>query len=118
MDAKPQIQGDRDLLFQAIINLLDNAIKYSPQAGRIELWLSQHNHQPVLSIADNGPGIPLQERENVLQRFYRMDQSRSQHGSGLGLSLVAAVARMHHATLEFGDNHPGLIVEIKFSSPQ
>lgn len=114
LDAKPQVQGDRDLLFQAIINLLDNAIKYSPAGGRIRMRLVERDKHPLMSIADNGPGIPVAERENVLQRFYRMDQSRSQHGSGLGLSLVAAVARMHNATIEFGDNHPGLIAELHF----
>jgi len=114
LEAKPQVQGDRDLLFQAIINLLDNAIKYSPEAGHIKLHLAERDHRPVLTISDNGPGIPVAERSKVLQRFYRMDQSRSQQGSGLGLSLVAAVARMHNATLEFADNHPGLIAELRF----
>jgi signal transduction histidine kinase len=116
LDAKPQLHGDRDLLFQAIINLLDNAIKYSPQAGRILMQLNEYDSHPVLSIADNGPGIPAAEREKVLERFYRMDQSRSQHGSGLGLSLVAAVARMHNAKLVCNDNHPGLIAELNFRS--
>jgi signal transduction histidine kinase len=115
LETKPQLQGDRDLLFQAIINLLDNAIKYSPPSGRIQVHLGERDNHPVLTIADNGPGIPVAEHEKVLQRFYRMDQSRSQHGSGLGLSLVAAVARMHNATIEFGDNHPGLIAELHFS---
>jgi len=114
LEATPQVQGDRDLLFQAIINLLDNAIKYSPQAGKIMFRLSKQDNKPVLTIADQGPGIPIEERDKVLQRFYRIDQSRSQHGSGLGLSLVAAVARMHNAILKFGDNHPGLIAELRF----
>lgn len=117
LEARPQVSGDRDLLFQAIINLLDNAIKYSPQAGHITMQLSERDHQPVLTISDNGPGIPVAERNRVLQRFYRMDQSRSQHGSGLGLSLVAAVARMHDAEIVFNDNHTGLIVELHFSDP-
>jgi len=116
LEANPQVQGDRDLLFQAIINLLDNAIKYSPQAGRIQLQLTTRNHHPVLSISDNGPGIPTEEHDKVVQHFYRMDQSRSQQGSGLGLSMVAAVARMHYAVLEFGDNRPGLIAELHFNN--
>jgi signal transduction histidine kinase len=116
LEAKPQIKGDRDLLFQAIINLLDNAIKYSPEAGRILLQLNEHNNSKMLVVSDSGPGIPVAERSNVLQRFYRMDQSRSQQGSGLGLSLVAAVARMHNAKLVFNDNHPGLIAELNFRS--
>ena len=113
-ESEVPVLGDRDLLFQAIINLLDNAIKYSPRNGRIRMNLGMRDHHPVLSIADNGPGIPAEESSKVLQRFYRMDQSRSQHGSGLGLSLVAAVARMHNAALEFGDNRPGLIAELHF----
>jgi signal transduction histidine kinase len=114
IDARPQIQGDRDLLFQAIINLLDNAIKYSPDAGRILLQLGERNFHAVLTITDCGPGIPIEEHSKVLQRFYRMDKSRSQHGSGLGLSLVDAVARMHNTELVFDDNHPGLIAELHF----
>jgi len=114
LDARPQVNGDRDLLFQAIINLLDNAIKYSPQAGHISMQLNERGHHSVLTIADNGPGIPVAERDRVLQRFYHMDQSRSQLGSGLGLSLVAAVARMHDAKIVFGDNHPGLVAELHF----
>ena len=114
LDTRPQLQGDRDLLFQAIINLLDNAIKYLPAGGQIRMCLGERDKHPLLSIADNGPGIPVDEREKVLERFYRMDQSRSQHGSGLGLSLVAAVARLHNATIEFGDNHPGLIAGLHF----
>ena len=116
LESKPQLQGDRDLLFQAVINLLDNAIKYSPPSGRILMQLDERDRHPVLIIADHGPGIPAAEREKVLQRFYRMDHSRSQHGSGLGLSLVAAVARMHNARLVFGDNHPGLVAEIHFNN--
>jgi signal transduction histidine kinase len=116
LEAKSKVHGDRDLLFQAIINLLDNAIKYSPRAGHIVMRLGEHNHRPVLSISDNGPGIPTEECDKVLQRFYRIDQSRSQHGSGLGLSLVAAMARMHNTVIEFGDNQPGLIAELRFNS--
>jgi signal transduction histidine kinase len=117
LESKPEMHGDRDLLFQAIINLLDNAIKYSPYAGQVLLQLSEHDHRPVVTIADNGPGIPVEEHGKVLQRFYRMDQSRSQHGSGLGLSLVAAVAQMHNVRLEFKDNEPGLIAELHFNDP-
>jgi len=68
----------------------------------------------ILRVADTGSGIPPQERENVLKRFYRLDESRNTPGSGLGLSLVAAVARLHAARLELLDNAPGLIVRISF----
>jgi len=96
--------------------LLDNAIKYSPQAGHIRLQLSEHKGYAMLKISDQGPGIPVEKREKVLQRFYRMDKSRTLPGSGLGLSLVAAVAAMHKAELIFSDNHPGLVAELRFRS--
>ena len=114
LEASPIVDGDRDLLFQAIINLLDNAIKYSPQAGHITLRLYRDDGHAVLKISDKGPGIPAEEREKVVQRFYRMDKSRTLPGSGLGLSLVAAVAAMHDAELVFADNHPGLVAELRF----
>jgi signal transduction histidine kinase len=114
LDSSPMVYGDRDLLFQAIINLLDNAIKYSPQAGRISLRLADSGGCAVLTISDHGPGIPVEERTKVLQRFYRMDKSRSLPGSGLGLSLVAAVAAMHDAELVLSDNQPGLVAELRF----
>jgi signal transduction histidine kinase len=116
-EAAAAVQGDRDLLFQAVINLVDNAIKYSPRGSRIVLRLKQDDDHPVLAVADNGPGIPADQRDKVVQRFYRMDRSRSQSGSGLGLSLVAAVARMHNAKLAFADNTPGLIAELHFINP-
>ena len=114
IEASPVIQGDRDLLFQAIINLLDNAIKYSPKEGSIELRVTEYEYKPAISVSDSGPGISAVERDKVLQRFYRMDSSRSQPGSGLGLSLVAAVADMHNAKLKLGNNHPGVIAELEF----
>ena len=116
LEASPIVDGDRDLLFQAIINLLDNAIKYSPEAGCITLHLADQNGCAVLTISDHGPGIPAEEQDKVLQRFYRMDKSRTLPGSGLGLSLVAAVAAMHDAELVFGDNQPGLVAELHFQS--
>jgi len=118
LEASPIVDGDRDLLFQAIINLLDNAIKYSPEAGCITLHLADQNGCAVLTISDHGPGIPAEEQDKVLQRFYRMDKSRTLPGSGLGLSLVAAVAAMHDAELMFGDNQPGLVAELRFQCIQ
>ena len=108
------VHGDQRLLQRMVANLLDNAIKYSPQTGRVVMRLGDRNQHPVLSISDKGPGIPVAERARVLQRFYRMDQSRSRQGSGLGLSLVDAVAQMHNAKIVFDDNHPGLIAELQF----
>ena len=102
--------GDRELLAQALTNLLDNAIKYTPAGGRIDIRLSQAGKQVRLSIADNGPGIPPAEREHVLARFTRLDAARSEPGNGLGLSLVRAVAEQHDGSLQLADNAPGLIV--------
>ncbi len=107
-DGRPCIQGDRDLLFQAVTNLLDNALKYTPPGGAIELSASEAGGQVFLRVADSGPGIPAEEREAVLKRFHRLEDARNTPGSGLGLSLVAAVARMHQATLELSNNAPGL----------
>ena len=111
----PAVSGDRDLLFQAVANLLDNAIKYTPQGGRVMLALRPAGERFVeLSIADTGPGVPADERDKVLQRFYRLEPSRTSPGSGLGLSLVAAVARYHDADLVLADNGPGLTATLRF----
>jgi len=107
-------EGDRDLLFQAAANLVDNAIKYSPPGGRIELSAKIHAGQPEISVADSGPGIPREMREKVFQRFFRLDDSRSTPGSGLGLSLVRAVAELHGAGIRMEANEPGLRVDLRF----
>jgi signal transduction histidine kinase len=109
------VRGDRDLLFQAFANLLDNAIKYTPSQGSIKVDFSEQDGQARVSITDSGPGIPEQERDKVFRRFYRLEQSRGQPGNGLGLSLVAAVARLHDVNLWTEDNAPGLRVEMKFT---
>ena len=108
------IEGHRQLLGQAIANLLDNAIKFTPAGGRIRVSLERDGGQWVLSVSDSGPGIPLADRHRVLQRFVRLDDSRGTPGSGLGLSLVAAVAKLHSARLELADNEPGLRVTVTF----
>ncbi|MEA3292517.1 MAG: HAMP domain-containing sensor histidine kinase, partial [Pseudomonadota bacterium] len=112
LDLQPgiRLQGDRDLLFQALANLLDNAIKYTPRGGRIEISLQSSEIGVRLIVADNGPGIPVEAREKVLQRFFRMEESRTTPGNGLGLSLVAAVAKLHGITIRLEDNRPGLRV--------
>ncbi len=111
-----QVRGDRNLLFQAVTNLLDNAIKYTPAGGEVAISLHQDPDQVVLCVTDSGPGIPAEMREQVLQRFFRLDESRSESGAGLGLSLVQAIVQRHHARLEFDDNAPGLIVRLIFPS--
>jgi len=109
-----QVRGNRELLAQAIANLLDNAIKYTPEGGTVRLAAEGAVDGPRVSVADSGPGIPAADRERVLERFVRLDRNRSTPGSGLGLSLVRAVARLHGAELLLDDNRPGLIVTLAF----
>jgi signal transduction histidine kinase len=115
VNAAAVVPGDRDLLFQAFANLLDNAIKYTPPQGYIKVDLSEQNEQPWVTFTDSGPGIPEQERDKVFQRFYRLEQSRGTPGNGLGLSLVAAVAKLHDIKLKVKDNTPGLRVVMEFT---
>ena len=112
------VSGNRQLLFQAIANLIDNAVKYAGPGRRITLTVGSEKGCPELVVADDGPGIPAGDRSRVLERFVRLDPSRSTPGSGLGLSLVAAIARLHNATLSLEDNHPGLKVRIRFPMPR
>jgi len=112
--AEPHVLGDRDLLFQAVANLLDNAIKYTPQHGRVELALAHGPSATRIRISDSGPGIPHKDHARVLERFVRLEDSRSTPGNGLGLSLVAAVAKLHGARVRFADAGPGLVVELEF----
>jgi len=108
------ILGDRDLLFQTLCNLIDNAIKYTPEGGNIVLSLSNGEKELALEVADSGIGIPEEERDKVFQRFYRVAKSRSLPGNGLGLSLVLAVMDIHHSKVRLSDNNPGLKVTLVF----
>ncbi len=108
------VRGDRDLLFQALTNLVDNAIKYTPQGGRVVLAATPGDRGPEVMVADTGPGIPPELREKVFQRFFRADDSRATPGSGLGLSLVRAVADLHGASIGLEANDPGLRVVLRF----
>ena len=108
-----QVRGDRDLLFQAFANLLDNAIKYTPPGGDIRVSLENTAGGPRIRIVDNGPGIPERSREQVFKRFFRLEESRHTPGNGLGLSLVEAVARLHQASIELA-GQPGLDVSLAF----
>lgn len=103
-----KVLGERDLLFQALANLFDNAIKFSSSGGAITLSLDRQKDSLEVVVADRGPGVPVEAREKVLQRFYRLEESRTTAGSGLGLSLVAAVARLHGGRFYLADNAPGL----------
>lgn len=109
--------GDRDLIFDAIANLVDNALKHGRHGGEVVVTCEMIDGQPVVSIADDGPGIPPCEHEQVFKRFYRLEQSRYTPGNGLGLSLVAAVARLHGARIELLSNAPGLKVKLWFAPP-
>jgi signal transduction histidine kinase len=110
----PALQGDRNLLFQAVANLLDNAIKYTPAQGAICMSVVEDDSVIRIVIADSGPGIPETAREKVFQRFFRLDASRATSGSGLGLSLVAAVAKLHGMAISLEDNKPGLWITLAF----
>ena len=107
------IPGDRDMLFQTVTNLLENARKHAPHKGSVELSMRPVPGGADIVVADDGSGIPPSERENVLQRFYRLDDARSTPGAGLGLSLVAAVMNLHRGELRFEDNKPGLRVVLR-----
>ena len=109
--------GDRDLIFDAIANLVDNAIKHGRAGGQVVVASETVNGIPLISITDNGPGIPPDLRDQVFKRFYRLEQSRYTPGNGLGLSLVAAVARLHGARIEMADNSPGLQFKLWFLAP-
>ncbi|HEX2590566.1 MAG TPA: ATP-binding protein, partial [Rhizomicrobium sp.] len=100
---------------QAAANLIDNAIKYTPAGGNVALVVSETLDGPEFRVADSGPGIAEKDRGRVVQRFVRLEESRNSPGTGLGLSLVAAVARMHNALLLLEDNHPGLRAILRFS---
>ncbi len=113
VQSAPVIVADADLLFQALANLLDNAVKYVPRGGRIKLSLATDAATATIVVEDDGPGIPEALRGKALRRFWRLDDSRSSPGSGLGLSLVAAVARLHDAELLLEDAAPGLRVLLR-----
>jgi signal transduction histidine kinase len=113
-DDAVRVLGDRDLLFDALSNLIDNAIKHGRDGGHVTVAVAQREAGNEICVADDGPGIPTQEREHVFKRFYRLERSRRTAGNGLGLSLVAAVARLHGAQVEMEDNAPGLRVRIRF----
>ncbi|MBI1204031.1 MAG: HAMP domain-containing protein [Rhodopseudomonas sp.] len=111
------VTGNRELVSQALANLIDNAIKYAepvrteadaPSSAEIVVRAQNDGDRVLLSVADNGPGIPEADRSRVLERFVRLEQSRSLPGSGLGLSLASAVARLHGGELTLADNAPGL----------
>ncbi len=107
-----KVKGDKNLLGQVIANLVENALRHTPEGSRISLSLKTQDEHAVIEVADNGAGIPEAEREKVLRRLYRLDASRNTPGNGLGLSLVEGVVKLHGGTLQLLDNAPGLKVRI------
>jgi signal transduction histidine kinase len=105
--------GDRHLITQAVANILDNAIKYAPKGGHIAVTLLRLETHIELKLTDNGKGIPPAFYSRVTEKFFRLEQSRSSPGNGLGLSLVNAAVKLHKGELEFSDNVPGLAVTIR-----
>jgi signal transduction histidine kinase len=101
------LQGDRQLLAQMLSNLVENALTHTPADSTVSLTLGSG---PRIVVADNGPGIPAEERERVFDRFYRLDRSRTTAGSGLGLALVKAIASLHGLSIKLEDRAPGLAV--------
>ena len=108
-----QVVGDKDLLFQAFANLIDNAIKYTPEKGRIEVEMQPHEKGARVIIRDSGLGVSDEHKQRVFRRFYRVEHSRRAPGSGLGLSLVAAIIKLHQGIIQLHDNKPtGLCVTV------
>lgn len=114
LDNEATVVGDKDLVFQLIANVLDNAVKYTPDEGSIQIRVTRSAAAVTLEVIDSGPGVPEQELDKVTRRFYRVDGSRRQPGSGLGLSLVQAVATHHAAQLTLANLDPGFSVSIAF----
>jgi signal transduction histidine kinase len=109
-----QVMGHRQLLAQAVANLIDNALKFTPSGGSVQLAARSDGGRLVLTVADSGPGIPAGDRGRAVEPFVRLSDTPSRDGSGLGLSLAAAVARLHGGSLRLEDNQPGLIAILEF----
>ncbi len=109
-----KLHGNRQLLAQAVTNLLDNAMKFTPSGGRVTLTATRNNGNIIVAVEDTGPGIAEQDREKIFERFVRLDSARSAPGSGLGLSLVKAVASLHQAEVKVSGRNPGTRFELIF----
>ncbi|MGV8834101.1 MAG: ATP-binding protein [Devosia sp.] len=113
-DNPRNIRGDRDLLTQLFANLIENAIRHAEGGASITVDIQSHHGVVTVRVADNGPGIPAVERDKVFRRLYRLEKSRTTEGTGLGLSMVKAIADLHGATIELADAQPGLSVTLSF----
>ena len=110
------VLAENQLMAQTFTNLLDNAIKFTPKGGRIDINTSFSKNTAIIEVSDTGPGIPENKRDEVFERFTRLDNARSTPGNGLGLSLVRAVVERHHGKIELQDNNPGLKVILTFKA--
>jgi signal transduction histidine kinase len=112
IEGRPIALGDKNLLMSALANLIDNALKYAGSGSAVQVRAIEERDTVSLVVQDDGPGIPPTERARVVDRFYRLDQSRSVRGNGLGLSIVTAIASLHWGELDLADASPGLIARI------
>jgi signal transduction histidine kinase len=106
------VRGDAELLTQLFVNVVENALRHTPTGTSIVIALETSADAAIARVCDNGPGIDVDEREKVFGRFYRVTTSRTAPGNGLGLALVAAIAKLHQARIELSDNSPGLCFSI------
>ena len=106
------------MIQQAVVNLLDNAFKFSPRGGHVRLSAANAESGPLVIVADQGPGIPEADRARATERFFRAESARSTPGSGLGLALVQAVAGLHGGSLRLEDNAPGLRAVLSLARPR
>ncbi len=111
--APVELFGHRQLIAQAISNLIENAIRYGAKGGEIEVRVGRHSALLDIAVADHGPGIPAERRSEALRRFGRLDSSRSEEGAGLGLALATAIAHLHDGKLKLDDNRPGLLATLE-----
>lgn len=109
------VDGDSELLTQMVVNLVENGLRHAGRGATVRVRVARVGNRPVLSVIDNGPGVPESEREHLFDRFYRLERSRSTPGSGLGLALVAAVAKLHGAEVALYDARPGLEARVTFA---
>lgn len=116
LDHDLHILGERHLLSQLLVNLIENAMRHTPVGTTISVILSRAADHTILTVEDDGPGIPVADRARVIERFVRLEASRSTKGHGLGLSLVKAIATAHEAELIMEDNAPGLCIRLSFTA--
>ena len=116
--SETEVRGDAKLLFEAVSNLVDNAIKFVAEGGHVAVVVAASAHGPIIEVRDDGPGIAPDERRAVLRRFHRSADAADIPGTGLGLSVVAAIVHLHGFRLEFDDAEPGLVVRIRCEEVQ